>query len=106
MSIAADGADWARGTTRGGQNGLESAAVSLITPPNGIGGGGICFPSIATVALGEPGVPVICWAIVGPQAKMIRAKMENGSAIDFTTSTPVRVNTYSAIFWGSTHIRK
>src|SRR6266446_529096 len=50
------------GTTRGGQYGLESVADSLITPPNGIGGGGICFPSIVTVALGEPGTPVIVCA--------------------------------------------
>src|SRR5205809_7718614 len=49
------------GTTRGGQYGLESVAASLITPPNGIGGGGICFPSMVTVASGEPGVPLICW---------------------------------------------
>src|SRR6266481_8790213 len=48
------------GTTRGGHHGLESVAASLITPPNGIGGGGICFPSITTVASGEPGVPLIC----------------------------------------------
>ena len=50
------------GTTRGGQYGLESIALSLITPPNGSGGGGSCLPSIVTVASGEPGVPVICWA--------------------------------------------
>src|SRR5438876_7545552 len=49
------------GTTRGGQYGLESLTLSLITPPNGIGGGGICFPSMVTVASGEPGVPLICW---------------------------------------------
>src|SRR6266576_1223116 len=49
------------GTTRGGQYGLESVAASFITPPNGSGGGGICFPSIVTVASGEPGVPLICW---------------------------------------------
>src|SRR5438046_10405579 len=49
------------GTTRGGQYGLESVAASLITPPNGSGGGGICFPSMVTVASGEPGVPLICW---------------------------------------------
>jgi hypothetical protein len=47
------------GTTRGSQYGLESRALSLITPPNFMGGGGICLPSIVTVALGEPGVPVI-----------------------------------------------
>src|SRR5205823_13720487 len=49
-------------TTRGGQYGVESLTLSLITPPNGIGGGGICLPSIVTVALGVPGVPLICWA--------------------------------------------
>src|SRR4029077_8469401 len=49
------------GTMRGGHHGLESLALSLITPPKGIGGGGICFPSIVTVASGEPGVPLICW---------------------------------------------
>src|SRR5882762_9033615 len=50
------------GTTRGGHHGLESLALSLITPPNFIGGGGSCFPSSVRVALGEPGTPVICWA--------------------------------------------
>src|ERR1700674_2344792 len=50
------------GTTRGGHHGFESLALSLITPPNFIGGGGSCFPSSVTVALGEPGTPVICWA--------------------------------------------
>src|SRR5208282_4390147 len=50
------------GTTRGGHHGVESLALSLITPPNFIGGGGSCFPSSVTVALGEPGTPVICWA--------------------------------------------
>src|SRR5881396_410049 len=49
------------GTTRGGQYGLESVAASFITPPKGRGGGGICFPSMVTVASGEPGVPLICW---------------------------------------------
>src|SRR5215831_10261896 len=50
------------GTTDGGQYGLESLAVSLITPPNFGGSGGNCLPSSVIVALGEPGVPVICWA--------------------------------------------
>src|SRR5207249_5132094 len=48
-------------TTRGGQYGVESLTLSLITPPNGIGGGGICLPSIVMVAFGAPGVPLICW---------------------------------------------
>jgi hypothetical protein len=36
---------------------INQLQLSLITPPKGIGGGGIYFPSIVTVALGEPGVP-------------------------------------------------
>src|SRR6185295_4917981 len=54
------------GTTEGGQYGLESLAVSLITPPNFGGSGGSCLPSSVMVALGEPGVPVICWAAADP----------------------------------------
>jgi hypothetical protein len=50
------------GTTVGGQYGLESLALSLITPPNFGGGGGSCFPSMVIVALGEPGTPLICCA--------------------------------------------
>src|SRR5262245_23360015 len=48
------------GTTRGGQYGLESTALSLITPPNFGSGGGSCFPLIVVVALGDPGSPVVC----------------------------------------------
>src|SRR4051812_10452155 len=50
------------GTTDGGQYGLESFASSLISPPNFGGLGGSCLPSSVIVALGVPGVPVICWA--------------------------------------------
>src|ERR1043166_416409 len=58
------------GTTVGGHHGLESGAVSLITPPNFGSGGGSCFPSIVVVAPGEPGVPVvwICAQAEGPTA--------------------------------------
>src|SRR5690349_2360682 len=42
------------GTARGGHQGLESLAVSSITPPNFGGGGGSCFPSMLVVAAGEP----------------------------------------------------
>ena len=45
------------GTTRGGHQGVDAVAASLITPPNLIGGGGSCFPSSVTVALGEPSTP-------------------------------------------------
>ena len=47
------------GTTRGAHQGVESAAASLITPPNSGGNGGSCFPSSEVVALGEPSTPVI-----------------------------------------------
>src|SRR5208283_4042659 len=50
------------GTIRGGHQGLESFALSLMIPPNFGGGGGSCFPSMVVVALGEPGSPVVCWA--------------------------------------------
>jgi hypothetical protein len=45
----------------------------LISPPNFIGGGGMCLPSIVTVALGEPGTPVICWALAHKAAVKIKA---------------------------------
>src|SRR6266550_1342358 len=48
------------GTTVGGHHGLESVALSLITPPNFGSGGGSCFPSMVVVALGEPGTPLVC----------------------------------------------
>src|SRR6516225_9578313 len=50
------------GTTLGDHQGLESLAVSLITPPNFGFGGGSCLPSMVMVASGEPGIPVICCA--------------------------------------------
>src|SRR5215468_9902001 len=50
------------GTTVGGQYGLESLASKLITPPKGGCGDGRYLPSIVVVALGEPGVPVVCCA--------------------------------------------
>jgi hypothetical protein len=48
------------GTTVGGQYGLESGALRPISPPNFGGGFGKYLPSIVVVALGEPGVPVLC----------------------------------------------
>src|SRR6476660_6242565 len=65
------------GTTVGGQYGLESGAVSLITPPNFGSGGGICLPSMVVVALGEPGVPVVwtCAIAEGEAAIKVAAKI-------------------------------
>src|SRR5271157_2433482 len=57
------------GTTRGGHQGLESVALSLITPPNFSGGGGSCFPSMVVVALGEPSTPVTVCAATDAAAK-------------------------------------
>jgi hypothetical protein len=34
-------------------------------PLNVWGGAGNCDPSIVVVALGEPGSPVVCWALPG-----------------------------------------
>src|SRR6187401_1302472 len=61
----------------GGQNGFESMAVSLITPPNFGSGGGICLPSMVVVALGEPGVPVVwtCAMTEGEAAIKAAAKI-------------------------------
>src|SRR5271167_5193748 len=51
------------GTTRGGHQGFDSDAFSLITPPNSGSGGGSCFPLMVVVALGEPKSPVTCCAM-------------------------------------------
>src|SRR5260370_31881879 len=64
----------------GGQYGLESTALSLITPPNFGSGGGSCFPSMVVVALGEPGVPVV-W---------ICATAEDATAMTAAASIPPR----------------
>src|SRR3990172_10161884 len=56
------------GTTVGGQPGLESAALRLALPAKGVGGFGIYLPSMVVVALGEPGVPIVSWAIAGTEA--------------------------------------
>src|SRR6266496_4277621 len=68
------------GTTVGGQYGLESTAVSLITPPNFGSGGGSCFASIVVVAPGEPGLPVV-W---------ICALAEGATAMTAAASVPQR----------------
>src|SRR5882724_6576662 len=67
-------------TTRGGQYGVESLTLSLITPPNGIGGGGSCLPLIVVIAPGEPSVPVVC----------ICAVAEGATAMTTAASIPPR----------------
>ena len=54
------------GTMRGAHHAFDLQGVrSLITPPNFGSGAGSCLPSMVVVASGDPGVPVICWAIAG-----------------------------------------
>ena len=45
----------------------------LITPPNCGGGFGTYLPSTVVVAVGEPGVPVICWDEAAPGAAAMAA---------------------------------
>src|SRR5260370_36626163 len=58
------------GTMVAGQYGVESLAVSLMTPPNGSGGAGSCLPGMGVEALGGPGVPVDSWAGAGRAANV------------------------------------
>src|ERR1700757_2848114 len=76
------------GTTDGGQYGLESLAVSLITPPNFGGSGGSCLPSIVVVALGEPGVPVICWANAPDARHTHRTILDDDRKLVILLTTP------------------
>src|SRR5882724_4813502 len=72
------------GTIRGGHHCLDSKALSLITPPNFIGGAVICFPSSVTVALGSPGVPVICWAVADGTTNIAAAAVSSDKAWCFS----------------------
>src|SRR6516162_2043111 len=58
------------GTTCAGQQGLESLALRLITPPNSGGWAGSVFPPMVVVALGEHRSPPVCWANVPVAAKV------------------------------------
>src|SRR5450631_146070 len=63
------------GTTRGGHQGVESLALSLIVPPNAGGGGGSCDPSTVVVALGVPATPVTTWAEASPIQDVMTASI-------------------------------
>src|SRR5260370_14568942 len=76
------------GTTRGGHHGLESLTLCWITPPNLRGGGGSCLPSIVIVALGEPGVPLICWAFA-PGERLVPRRMPNDIAVAILIILPL-----------------
>src|SRR5215469_6713430 len=75
------------GTTRGGHHGFDCATLRSILPPNFIGGGGNCLPSMERVAVGEPGMPVICWAIAA-------AAPSNSTAIATTSIDIHRLNSF------------
>src|SRR5208283_4649256 len=74
------------GTTRGGHQGFESLALSLMTPPNFGGGGGSWFPGIVVVALGEPNTPVTCCAATGAMARVAASR---NAATPATTHIPL-----------------
>jgi hypothetical protein len=78
------------GTVCGGQYGLESSSLRPISPPNLDGGGGRYFLSIVVVAPGDPGVPVVCWAIAGTQASAIEVRVKSVAADAFTENTPAK----------------
>jgi hypothetical protein len=59
------------GTMRGGHQGVDSEAFSLITPPNFGSGGGSWAPLIVVVALGEPSTPLTCCAEAVPKQEVI-----------------------------------
>ena len=46
-----------------------------MTPPNFGSGAGNCLLLMVVVALGEPGVPVICWAMAGRVANEAAVRM-------------------------------
>src|SRR5450631_2113646 len=76
------------GTMRGGHQGLESSALSLITPPNFGGGGGSWLPLIVVVALGSPSTPVTVCAVTGAVAMMATSSNAATSLVtpDFSAS--------------------
>src|SRR5262249_35833437 len=78
------------GTMRAGQKGLEPLVVRSILPPNFCGGAGIWSPWIVVVALGEPGVPVICCGT--PEVAPMRQVASTATTViairDILTSLP------------------
>src|SRR4030095_630826 len=78
------------GTTRGAHHAFDSEAFSSITPPNFGSGGGRCLPSMVVVALGEPGVPVICWADADKATSIAAATNNQMSRTGFLVLTFLR----------------
>src|SRR5262245_6978951 len=61
------------GTTRAGQYGVDCDTLRSILPLNCCGGAGSCLPVMVVVDSGEPGTPVVCWAIAEPVAAAVAA---------------------------------
>ena len=87
------------GTMRGAHQAFDSEAFSLITPPNFGSGGGSCFPSMVVVASGEPGTPVVCWAVTGTadsRAAKATARITGTRDPDFIFSPLICINRSTA----------
>src|SRR5262245_50867883 len=67
------------GVTRGGQYGVDFAAVCPILPANFGSGGGSCLPSIVVVAAGEPGGGAGSAALAGAPGFFLSAPGSDGS---------------------------
>ena len=87
------------GTTRGGHQGFDCAALSSIWPPNFGGGGGSTRPSIVDVALGDPGAPVVCsrFGVTGAAAGTPTDCCALAAPSDATTVTPAAKSRPSAV---------
>src|SRR5690242_16455340 len=69
------------GTVRGDHHGLDWVALRFISPPKGIAGDGRTSPLIVRVAAGEPGTPLICWALAGVPMATSRDRVASASAL-------------------------
>src|SRR5262245_54669245 len=78
------------GTMRGGQYGVDCAALRSILPPNFGGSGGSWLPSIVVVAAGEPGTPVVCWPNAGTKVSTATVRAANANVIVFMISSSPR----------------
>jgi hypothetical protein len=86
-------------TTRGAHQGVDSEALSLITPPNFGSGGGSCFPVIVVVAVGEPGTPVVCWADAEMPPRTRSAASEEMVLPNFIAETPIKLRIQERFMW-------
>src|SRR5262249_34644783 len=58
-----------------------------MVPPNCGGGGGSSAPAIVVGALGEPGVPVFCWADAGTQNMREQLSAVRSKALRFVADS-------------------